>query len=255
VKRLLLLLLSAMPIGCSSTQPFATTVGIMKPGTTMVVRITDARLDAYQPEARQRRDLFTVTATALRKSTPDAPRLRATPRGVIVDARAPLVSLLVRVPDRVNLAVESRHGDVNVTDIPGNARVVALAGNVNLMLPGYAQAAVGTGNLSVTMGSTNWPGTLHFQRSAATSCCASSVRPPSTCAFIPMTARSSQTSVCAGRRRGDPRRLTVRSTEAALSPSTLRRAQVRSGCCAYNPSRERVSSASRALISRTIASL
>lgn len=162
MKRLLLLLLSAMPIGCSSTQPFATTVGIMKPGTTMVVRITDARLDAYQPEARQRRDLFTVTATALRKSTPDAPRLRATPRGVIVDARAPLVSLLVRVPDRVNLAVESRHGDVNVTDIPGNARVVALAGNVNLMLPGYAQAAVGTGNLSVTMGSTNWPGTLHF---------------------------------------------------------------------------------------------
>lgn len=151
-----------LPIACSSTPPYATTVGILKPSATMVVRVRDARLDAYQPVTGRRRDLFTVAATALPKSTPDAPRLRVAPRGIIVDARAPLASLLVRVPDGVSLIVESRHGDVNVTDITGNARVVALAGNVNLMLPGYAQAAVGTGNLSVTMGSASWPGSLHF---------------------------------------------------------------------------------------------
>jgi hypothetical protein len=161
VRRLLLLLFS-LPAACNSAPPYATTVGILKPGATMVVHVADARFNAYQPASGQRRDLFTVAATALPKSTPAAPRLRVAPRGVIVDARAPLASLLVRVPDEVNLIVESRHGDVNVTDISGNARVVALAGNVDLMLPGYAQVAVGVGNLSVTMGATSWPGTLHF---------------------------------------------------------------------------------------------
>jgi hypothetical protein len=73
-----------------------------------------------------------------------------------------LASLLVRVPDGVNLVAESERGDINVTDITGNARVVARRGNVNIKLPGYAQAAVGDGNLSVMMGATSWPGTLVF---------------------------------------------------------------------------------------------
>jgi hypothetical protein len=128
-----------------------------------VLRIGSGTVNAYQPAAGQRRDLFTIAATALPKGTPPpAPRLRAAPLGLVVRAPGDFASLLVRVPDGVNLVVTSQRGDVNVTDITGNARIVAARGNVNVMLPGYARATVGEGNLSVTMGATYWPGTLRF---------------------------------------------------------------------------------------------
>lgn len=139
-----------------------TTIGVLKPGETMSVAIESGTLNAYQPINGQRRDLFTVSATGAEKETPPAPRLRGTSRGVAVRATGNLRSLLVRVPDRVDLAVQSQRGDVNVTDITGNVRVVARQGNVELQVPGYAQAAVGAGNLLVRMGATQWPGTLSF---------------------------------------------------------------------------------------------
>lgn len=130
---------------------------------TLTVRVDSATVNAYQPATGQRHDLFTISATAIPKATPPpAPRLHAAPLGLAVRAPGNLYSLLVRVPDRVDLVVVSQHGNVNVTDITGSARVAAHAGNVDLKLPGYAQAAVDDGNLSVTMGATQWPGTLHF---------------------------------------------------------------------------------------------
>lgn len=150
-------------VACSTASPYVTTVGILKPGATLVVRVDSSTVNAYQPRSDQRRDLFTIAATALPKGTPPPPpRLRPSPLGVVARAHGNLGSLLVRVPDGVNLVVESRSGDVNVTDITGNVRVVAQRGNVDLKLAGYGQAAVGRGNLSVMMGSTDWPGTLHF---------------------------------------------------------------------------------------------
>lgn len=164
MNRALLLLLAIAPLAaCASQAPYVTTVGVLGRGSTLDVRVSSATVNAYQPEARGRRSLFTIAATALPKtSPPPAPRLAVAPHGLVVRAPAALSSLLVRVPDGVDLVVDSRHGDVNVTDIAGNARVVARHGNVNVMLPGYAQAAVGDGDLLVTMGATSWPGTLHF---------------------------------------------------------------------------------------------
>jgi hypothetical protein len=158
------LLLALEPlVACSSPSPYVTTVGILKPGATLVVRVDSATVNAYQPMRGQRGDLFTIAATALPRGTPPPPpHLRAAPLGVVVRAPGTLESLLVRVPEGVNLVVASRGGDVNVTDISGNARVVAERGNVDIKLSGYAQAAVGRGNLSVMMGATHWPGTLHF---------------------------------------------------------------------------------------------
>ncbi len=180
--RLLLLLLPIAALAsCSSAPPYSTTVGILKPGATLEVRVAQATVNVYQPENGQRRDLFTVAATVQAKATPPpAPRLRVTPRGVVVNAASPLQSLLVRVPDAVNLAVQSRQGDVNVTDIRGDAVVVASRGNVTMLLPAYGQAAVGQGNISATIGSTDWPGTLHFstQRGDVV------LRIPATAAFI-----------------------------------------------------------------------
>ena len=163
-RRLLLLLLIGLGLGaCSTSSPYVTTVGVLKPGTTLTVRVVGGPFNAFAPEARQHRDLFTVAATALSKgAVPPAPQLRPAPGGLLVTARNPLAALLVRVPDRVNLVVDSQRGDVSVTDITGNARIVAGDGNVSLMLPGYAQAQVGQGNLKVTMGASDWPGTLYF---------------------------------------------------------------------------------------------
>lgn len=156
---LLLFLVSA----CSNAAPFSTTVGILRPGATMTIRVTDATLSAYQPAAGQRRDRFTIAATARGKAQPGAPTIRASGKGIVVDASQPLQSLLVRVPDGVALVVDSRHGDVDVTDVKGTAAIVAAAGSVRVfMRDGYAQAATQRGNVSVAMGATTWPGTLHF---------------------------------------------------------------------------------------------
>jgi hypothetical protein len=157
-----LLLLPAL-LACSAATPYVTTVGILKPGATLAIRIGSGTVNAYQPATGQRRDLFTIAATALPKGTPPPPpRLHVAPLGIVVRAPRSLASLLVRVPDGVNLVVTSHQGDVNVTDITGNARIAAARGDVAIMLPGYAQAAVGEGNLTVRMGATDWPGTLHF---------------------------------------------------------------------------------------------
>jgi hypothetical protein len=129
----------------------------------MSVQIESGTLNAYQPAAGQPRDLFTISAIARPGATPPPPpRLRPAPLGIVLRASGQLDSLLVRVPDGVALVVRSQHGDVNVTDINGSVRVLARQGNVSLKIPGYGQAAVGAGNLSVMMGATTWPGTLRF---------------------------------------------------------------------------------------------
>lgn len=160
---LLLLLPLLASLGCSSPQPYVSTIGVLSPGETLTVRVGDAPLSAYAPEVSQHRNVFTIAATALPKGTPPpGPRLHGEQHGVVAMAPDPLGALLVRVPQNVDLVVDSQRGDVGVTDISGNARITARRGNVTLMLPGYAQAAVGQGNLKVTMGSTDWPGTLTF---------------------------------------------------------------------------------------------
>ena len=159
----LLLLSFATLAACTSNAPYVTTVGRLKPGAVLAVRVTSGTLSAFPPERGQRRDLFTIAATARARGTPPAaPQLRAAPLGLVVRAPEGVASLLVRVPDGVDLIVDSQQGNVNVTDITGNARVTARRGNVDLKLPGYAQAAVGEGALSVLMGATQWPGTLRF---------------------------------------------------------------------------------------------
>ncbi len=163
-KRPALLLLLLTVTACANEAPYATTVGVLAPGSTLTVRVASATFSAYQPAAGQARDRFTVSATAFARSTPPPPpRLRATgTSGIAVDAPGSLSELLVRVPDGVNLVVNSTRGDVHVTGIAGNASIVALQGDVQALLPGYAQVRAGRGNVSVTMGSTGWPGTLHF---------------------------------------------------------------------------------------------
>lgn len=158
-----LLLLALLPVACNSPAPYTTRVGVLKPGASLSIRTGTGVVNAYQPLVNGPRDLYTISATALPKQTPPpAPTVQSIPRGIIVNAPGSLQALLVRVPDGVNLDVDSRRGNVNVTDITGNVRVVARQGNVDVKVPGYAQAAAGDGNVSVMMGAAQWPGTLRF---------------------------------------------------------------------------------------------
>jgi hypothetical protein len=157
------IVLFAFVTACSgaSDAPYATSVGSLQPGATITVKATKADVNVYKPKIGEPSDRFTVAATALARATPPpAPSSRPAGNGVVVTAPNPLRTLLVRAPDKVNVVVDDADGNVSVTDISGNADVRTAAGNVTIMVSGYAQAHSDTGSVSVTMGATEWPGTL-----------------------------------------------------------------------------------------------
>ncbi|MHB8147067.1 MAG: DUF4097 family beta strand repeat-containing protein [Vulcanimicrobiaceae bacterium] len=159
-----LLLLTALGLAsCGSHTPYITTTGTLPANAIMTVEVAHAEINAYKPAAGDPADRFTVSATALGPNSPAPPTIRRTGNGIVVDARAPLRNLLVRVPTNVNLNVDSRRGDVDITEISGNADVHAGTGSVDIMIAGYAQASVTSGQIAVTMGSTSWPGVLEFR--------------------------------------------------------------------------------------------
>jgi Putative adhesin len=158
-----LLLLVLLIVGCSEQAPYVTTVGLLNPGATMSIRSVGGTISAFAPAAGQPRNRFTISATAEKGKPQTAPpKLRAGRDGLTVGVLQPVGSLLVRVPDGVALDIDSKSGDVHVTNITGSVRVRADKGDVQIMVRSYAQAAVGDGNLSSTMGSIDWPGTLHY---------------------------------------------------------------------------------------------
>jgi hypothetical protein len=164
VKFSLLLPLAAL-VACSAAAPkaYATTVGVLHPGAAIAVAIDEGVVNAFRPAQGDPPSRFTITASANSDASPPPPPL-IRPRGkdITVKAGGALANLLVRVPDGVNLTVDSRTGNVNVTDVTGNVVVRAGTGNVKIMVPGYAQASTHDGDVNVTIGATHWPGTLHI---------------------------------------------------------------------------------------------
>jgi Putative adhesin len=165
VKRLALSIPLAALVACSSSAPtvYATTVGVLQRGASIGVTIDNGVLNAFRPAQGDPADRFTVTASAYgAASPPPAPVIRPAGKGISVDATGKLANLLVRVPDGVDLNVNSHTGNVNVTDITGNIDVQAGTGDIKIMVPGYAQASTQNGNVEVTIGATHWPGTLRI---------------------------------------------------------------------------------------------
>jgi len=161
VKRLSLFLVLAFVACSSSPQPYATTVGSLKPGAVMTVNIESGVVNAFKPMQGDPTDRYTISATARGDATPPpAPAIHPNGNGITVNATGTLAYLLVRVPEGVNLVVHSRNGNVNVTDINGNVDVDATSGNVKIMVAGQAQATTQNGNIDLTMGAATWPGTL-----------------------------------------------------------------------------------------------
>ena len=129
----------------------------------MTIVVSNADVNAYKPAVGEPADRFTVAASVQsNQGPPPAPAVRRAGNGIVITAPDPLTQLLLRIPDRVNLVVNSKSGAVNVTDVTGNVDVSATKGDVHVMVPGYAQASTQSGHLAVTFGSANWPGTLKF---------------------------------------------------------------------------------------------
>ncbi len=158
----ILTLLTALLAGCSSPRPFATTIGTLRPGARMTVRVAAANVGVYQPAIGEPRTKFTVAATALGNVPPAAPHIAPEPGGIAIDAPDPLAQLLLRVPDGVRLDLRVGRGHVELTNLTGSAIVHDDDGDVQILVPGTAQASVGTGSIRATLGATHWRGTLHF---------------------------------------------------------------------------------------------
>ena len=159
---LLVLCASTALASCSSKAPFARTVGELHPGMRMELRVAGAQVEAYAPLPKEPTQAYTVEATAL-GATPPAPTIVPDRRGIVVNAPQPLANLLVRVPPGVDLVVRDVAGDIDVSNVGGNVDLATERGSIHALLDGYAQARVGTGNITVTMGALAWPGTLHFR--------------------------------------------------------------------------------------------
>ncbi|HEY5258208.1 MAG TPA: hypothetical protein VIJ12_07475 [Candidatus Baltobacteraceae bacterium] len=156
---LLLLVLALAACGADAT---TSSSGTLAPGSHMTVHLGAGQLDAYKPKVGDAPDKYTIASSDQTMST--LLQIAHGPKSLSVTSRpaADTGDVLVRIPDGVTLDASSQQGDVNVTDITGVANAHADDGNVKVMVEGYAQASAGNGNVTVYMGSTDWPGTLHF---------------------------------------------------------------------------------------------
>ena len=156
-----LLLLTAALAACSSAPPpYYSFTQNLTPGSTLRIRTTGG-IEAFKPAIGQASTLLTLQPSGPPGVVRPKPLLTRVGTAFGYDVTYAR-SLLARVPDGVALDVASTDGDVDVTDITGPTVAYAANGTVRVMVPGYAQAGAGTGNVTVYMGATTWPGTLKF---------------------------------------------------------------------------------------------
>lgn len=161
MRTLSLLLLTAGLAACSSAPPpYYSFTQNLTPAASLRIRTTGS-IEAFKPAIGQPSTLLTLEPSGPAGTAAPTPILARDGNAFSYDVTYAR-SLLARVPDGVALDVASTDGDVDVTDITGPAVAYGANGAVRVMVPGYAQASAGTGNVTVYMGATTWPGTLKF---------------------------------------------------------------------------------------------
>lgn len=163
-RRFALLACTLVLAACGKHQePYSTRIGLLQPTSTLTVTVKSAALNVYKPAVGEPKDRYTIQATQVQGTeAPAAPTVLSAGNGIVVQAPDPLYGLLVRLPDKVNLVVQSSEGNVSVIDVTGNVIVHAGSGKVKVLVPGYAEASNTKGDIEVTAGATTWPGTLKF---------------------------------------------------------------------------------------------
>jgi hypothetical protein len=158
VIRTSLLLPLVLLAACAAPPPQIKETGVFPPGGTIVARNIKGNIDAYAPERGQPADEYTVAAYGPPGS------VRITKAGVLITAQAtvPGVNFLLRGPTGGAMDLSTRAGNIHVGDFEGVVNAHTDRGDIQMLIPRYGSASIGTGNMSVIFASTDWPGTLHF---------------------------------------------------------------------------------------------
>lgn len=151
--------------GCSTSPHIVSFSGRLLPGKTVTIDNFNGDVAAYPPALGQPGDQYTVEATPAGATSEPLPlRVSKERSGLSIENRSNgRVKLLVRVPKGDNLVVRMRNGSLNISDLDGHANAQSQNGNIHIQMGGYANASTVNGNISATLGSTTWPGSLHFQ--------------------------------------------------------------------------------------------
>jgi hypothetical protein len=149
-----LLLLAA----CAAPPPQIKETGVFPPGGTIVARNLDGNIDAYAPERGQPADEYTVAAYG----PPGSVRITKAPLLITAQATTPGVNFLLRGPAGGSLDLSTRKGNIYVGDFEGVVNAHTDRGDIQMLIPRYGSASIGTGHMSVIFASTNWHGTLRF---------------------------------------------------------------------------------------------
>lgn len=151
--------------GCSAKSHIINASGHLAPGKTVTVNNFNGDVAAYPPALGQSSDRYAVEATLTGAASQPSPIHIFTERsGLSIENRSSTpIKLLVRIPKGDNLVVRTKNGSLNISDLDGHANAQSQNGNIHIQMGGYANASTVNGNISATLGSTTWPGSLHFQ--------------------------------------------------------------------------------------------
>lgn len=73
------------------------------------------------------------------------------------------VDFKVRVPAGVEFVGRTVNGEITARSLASNIESRTVNGSINISTTGYAQAKTVNGQISATLGDTNWPGSLEFK--------------------------------------------------------------------------------------------
>lgn len=156
--RTVLLLPLVLLAACGAPPPQFKETGVFPPGATIIARNIQGDINAYAPERSQPADQYTVAAYGPPGS------VDITKAHLLITARAnrPGVNFLLRGPKGGAMDLSTQKGNIHVGDFEGIVNAHTDRGDINMLIPQYGSASIGTGNMSVIFASTDWPGTLKY---------------------------------------------------------------------------------------------
>lgn len=180
---LLALTASALTAGTLTAQDFRWH-GAIASGKTLEVRGVSGRVSASRATGKDAE--VTATKRAGRRGNPEDVEIKTVEdaEGVLICAVYPSrrgtndcrrsggnndvrdndveVTFEVKVPAGVNFIGETVNGDVEAEDLPADAEVSTVNGDVEVTAAGLARASTVNGSVTATVGKSAWTGTLEF---------------------------------------------------------------------------------------------
>ncbi len=161
----LLLLLAS---GCAADRSAFTHTGVLNTGT-LVLTNESGKIEAFPPAAGEPKNRYTISVTSADRAfrtvelfSAFSKTLQVCPGSCPPRKDTPAADYLIRVPAGVHARLTMANGDIDVSDVNAPVDAEVGTGDIKIQIPSYANARAGNGNVAVTFGDANWPGTLHF---------------------------------------------------------------------------------------------